>query len=162
MESTIDLDQYGQTVKPQRRYSDVSVLSAEGRIGRFEYFFYSLVLPVLVFWIILALAGIVSRLGELGSAIAYVLIAAGTCAAIIIHVQLTIQRCHDFNAKGWLSLLLLLPPACLLFWMIPGSPSHNNYGAPPRPSTSTLKMGSMLLMISLVAVTTFGLLKYLS
>ena len=106
MDSTIDLNQYGQ-VKPNRRYSDVRVLSAEGRIGRFEYFFYSLALPFLVFWIIAALAGIASRFGELGGAIAYVLLAAGLCAAIIIYVQLTIQRCHDFNAKGWLSLLVI-------------------------------------------------------
>ncbi|PWQ95907.1 DUF805 domain-containing protein [Leucothrix arctica] len=161
MESTIDLNQYEQMVKPNRRYSDVRVLSGEGRIGRFEYFFYSLVLPFLVFWIIAALAGIASRFGELGGAIAYVLLASGLCAAIIIYVQLTIQRCHDFNAKGWLSLLLLLPFAFILFWMIPGNPSSNRFGEPPRPSSSTLKMGAMLLMIILVAISTFSLLKYL-
>lgn len=161
MESTIDLNQYDQAGKISRRYSDVRVLSAEGRIGRFEYFFYSLALPFLVFWIIAALAGIASRFGELGGAIAYVLLAAGLCAAIIIYIQLTIQRCHDFNAKGWLSLLVILPFACVLFWMIPGNASNNRFGKPPRPSSSALKMGAMLLMITLVAITTFSLLKYL-
>ena len=161
MESTIDANQYGHMVKPTRRYSDVRVLSAEGRIGRFEYFFYSLVLPFLVFWIIAALAGIATRFGELGGAIAYVLLASGLCAALIIYIQLTIQRCHDFNAKGWLSILLLLPFACILFWMIPGTTGDNRFGEPPRPSSSTLKMGSMLLMIILVAIATFSLLKYL-
>lgn len=161
MESTIDLNQYDQAGKISRRYSDVRVLSAEGRIGRFEYFFYSLALPFLVFWIIAALAGIASRFGELGGAIAYVLLAAGLCAAIIIYIQLTIQRCHDFNAKGWLSLLVILPFACVLFWMIPGNASNNRFGEPPRPSSSALKMGAMLLMITLVAITTFSLLKYL-
>jgi len=161
MQSTIDLDQYEQVVKPNRRYSDVRVLSAEGRIGRFEYFFYSLVLPFLVFWIIAALAGIATRFGDLGGAIAYVLLASGLCAAIIIYVQLTIQRCHDFNAKGWVALLIVLPFTCILFWMIPGSASSNRFGEPPRPSSSTLRLGSMLLMIVLVAVATFSLLKYL-
>lgn len=160
MDSTIDFDQYQQTVRPSNRYSEMRILSTDGRVGRFEYFFYSLVVPFLVFWIAAALAGISSHFGELGRAIAYVLLAAGACAALIIYLQLTIQRCHDFNASGWFSLLLLLPLASILFWIIPGNSTVNNYGEPTRPPTALLKIGAGLLLLLLVATCTFFLLNH--
>lgn len=162
MDSTVDFDQYQQTIKPpSNRYSEMKILSTDGRVGRFEYFFYSLVIPFLVFWIVAALAGISSHFGELGGAIAYVLLAAGVCAALIIYVQLTIQRCHDFDASGWWSLLLLLPLASILFWVIPGNSSVNRYGEPTRPPTSLLKIGAGLVLLILVAISTFLVLNYL-
>lgn len=161
MDSTINFDHYQRTTKPIKRYSEVQILSTDGRIGRFEYFFYSIVIPFLVFWIIAALAGISSHFGELGGAIAYVLLAAGFCAAVIIYVQLTIQRCHDFNASGWVSLLLLLPLASLLFWIIPGNSTVNRYGEPTRPPSTLLKIGAGFLLLIMVAIATFVALNHL-
>ena len=160
MDSTVDFDQYQRMVKPSSRYSEVRILSTDGRIGRFEYFFYSIVIPFLVFWIIAALAGISSHFGELGGAIAYVLLAAGLCAALIIYVQLTIQRCHDFNANGWVCLLLILPLASILFWIIPGNSTVNRYGEPTRPPSSLLKLGAGLVLLILVAVSTYFAMNY--
>lgn len=162
MSARVDFNQYPEGV-PELRitpYSNVQILSVDGRIGRFEYFFYSLVLPFLVFWIVAALAGIASHYEELGGAIAYVLLAAGLCAALIIHVQLTVQRCHDFNCSGWLALLLILPLISLVFWLIPGSKTSNRFGYPPRPSSSLLRKGAALLLLVLVAMATFIALRY--
>lgn len=163
MSTTVDFSEFesASTNTQSTRYSSVQVLSAEGRIGRFEYFFYSLVLPFLIFWIIAAMAGIASHFGELGGAIAYVLLAAALCAAVIIHVQLTVQRCHDFNASGWFALLILLPLASILFWLIPGNANNNRFGYPPRPPSSLLRKGAALLLLILVAAITFLSLKYL-
>ena len=163
MSAAIDFDKYQDEVPDVNStpYSTVQILSPDGRIGRFEYFFYSLVLPFLVFWIIAAMAGIASHFGELGGAIAYVLLAAGLCAALIIHIQLTIQRCHDINSSGWLALLLVLPLACVLFWLIPGTKSINRFGYPPRPSSSLLRKGAALLLLIIVAAITFLALQYL-
>ena len=162
MNATVEFNEYPEEVSPvnSTHYSDVQILSANGRIGRFEYFFYSLVLPFLVFWIIAALAGIASHFGELGGAIAYVLLAAAFCAALIIHVQLTVQRCHDFNANGWLAILIILPLASILFWLIPGNKASNRYGYPPKPPSSLLRKGAALLLLILVAIITFLVLKY--
>ncbi|MGB1310883.1 MAG: DUF805 domain-containing protein [Leucothrix sp.] len=164
MSAAVDFDQYQETIPTvnNTRYSNVRILSTDGRIGRFEYFFYSLVIPFLVFWIGAALAGIASHFGELGGAIAYVLLASTFCAAIIIHVQLTIQRCHDFNAKWWLALFVFLPLACLLFWMIPGNTHSNRFGYPPRPPSGLLKKGAALLILTVVAIMTFTTLHYAS
>ena len=163
MSATVDFNEYHErvTAVSSTYYSNIQVLSTEGRIGRFEYFFYSLVLPFLVFWIIAALAGIASHFGELGGAIAYVLLAAAFCAALIIHIQLTIQRCHDFNASGWLAILIILPLASVLFWLIPGSKANNRFGYPPRPVSSLMRKGVALLLLILVAVITFVALNYL-
>ena len=162
MSATVDFNEFQEEVPTlgSTRYSDVHILSTRGRVGRFEYFFYSLVLPFLVFWIIAALAGIASHFGELGGAIAYVLLAAAFCAALIIHVQLTVQRCHDFNASGWLAILIILPLASILFWLIPGNKDNNRFGFPPRPPSSLLRKGVALLLLILVAIITFLALKY--
>jgi len=163
MSATVDFNQYhtGVSAMSSTQYSNIQVLSTEGRIGRFEYFFYSLILPFLVFWIIAAMAGIASHFGELGGAIAYVLLAAAFCAALIIYIQLTIQRCHDFNASGWLAVLAILPLASILFWLIPGSKTGNRFGYPPRPASSLMRKGVALLLLILVAVITFVALNHL-
>jgi len=162
MGSAINLGHEQDTQPIIARYSQVRILSTDGRIGRFEYFFYSLVIPFLVFWITAALAGIANHFGELGQAIAYVLLAAGLGAALIIHIQLTIQRCHDFNASGWLTLLLVLPLANLLFWVIPGNAHTNRFGAPTRAPSSLLKLGAMFILLLMVATVTFFGLRQLS
>lgn len=162
MSATVDFNQYQQNEPnvSSTRYSNVQVLSSDGRIGRFEYFFYSLIMPFLVFWIVAAMAGIASHFGELGGAIAYVLLAAAFCAALIIHIQLTIQRCHDFNASGWLALIIVLPLASIIFWLIPGNKLNNRFGYPPRPTSSLLRKGAALLLLILVAAVTFFALNY--
>jgi len=50
--------------------------------------------------------------------------------------MLTIQRCHDFNTSGWLSLLVLVPLVNLIFWFIPGTDGPNRYGAPTPPNST--------------------------
>ncbi|PID46935.1 MAG: hypothetical protein CSB47_01465 [Proteobacteria bacterium] len=162
MGPTVDTNHYHPTTTPTKHYSEVNIFSTDGRIGRLEYFFYSTVIPILAFWIIVALAGIASHFGELGGAIAHVLLAAGFCVAIIIYIQLTIQRCHDFNASGWITLLLLLPLASVLFWIIPGNATTNRFGDPTPPPSLLLKMGAGCLLLVIVAICTFLALNYFS
>ena len=163
MSTTSDFKDFQETIPTVNNihYSHVQILSTDGRIGRFEYFFYSIVLPFLVFWIVAALAGIASHFGELGGAIAYVLLAAAFCAALIINFQLTIQRCHDFNASWWLALLAFIPPANFLLWLIPGNKVSNRFGYPPRPPSSLMRKGAAFLLLILVAGVTFFALEYL-
>ena len=164
MSAAVDFEEFQNGVPPTNStpHSSVSILSIDGRIGRFEYFFYSLVLPFLVFWIIAALAGIASHFGELGGAIAYVLLASALCAAVIIHLQLTVQRCHDFNVRGWVAIFAFIPFSIILFWLIPGNPSINRFGYPPRPASSLLRKGAALLLLIIVAAVTFLALSYFS
>jgi len=57
-------------------------------------------------------------------------------ALIVQQFLLTIQRAHDFNQTGWLSVLLLVPLVPLIFWFIPGSKEENQYGKRPPPNTA--------------------------
>jgi hypothetical protein len=68
-------------------------------------------------------------------------------ALTIIGFMLTIQRCHDFNATGWLSLLVLVPLANLIFWFIPGTDGPNRFGAPTPPNSVLVLIGAWLIPV---------------
>jgi type IV pilus assembly protein PilA len=55
---------------------------------------------------------------------------------LVIGFMLTIQRCHDFDMSGWLSLLVLVPLVNLMFWFIPGTDGPNRYGLPTPPNSA--------------------------
>lgn len=101
------------------------VFSVSGRIGRARYITYSFGLFILI-GIIGGLLGMV--IGDAASLLTGV-------AALVIGFMLTIQRCHDFNTSGWLSLLILVPLANLVFWFIPGTDGPNRYGKPTPPNS---------------------------
>jgi uncharacterized membrane protein YhaH (DUF805 family) len=102
----------------------VKLFSTAGRIGRARYIAYGMGLYFLVAAIG---AGLVAVLGQ------WAVLLAGL-AYLVVAFMLTVQRCHDFNTSGWLSLLLLVPLANLIFWIVPGSEGRNRYGAPTPPN----------------------------
>jgi uncharacterized membrane protein YhaH (DUF805 family) len=142
----------------QQRYSRLNLFSAEGRVDRLTYFFYSFILPVMILWVFASLAGLANKLGSFGEMLAYGLLGLGIIASITVLIRLTIQRSHDFNLNGWLSLLILvIPPSVLLFWLTPGTNGLNSYGEPAAP-THFLKwvtpplFGLFLLITAYVAI----------
>jgi len=146
---------YPEGNQPRQRYSEVDLLSIDGRIGRLRYFFYSIILPFLVFWVLAAIAGVSSTVGTFGQVFAYILLAAAIGAALILLFQLTIQRCHDFNVSGWLASLILIPFGTVIFCLMPGSKHINRYGEPPEPTTKGVRVGAYILFIILIAVLTY-------
>ena len=146
----------------RQRYSQVDLFSSDGRIGPIRYFFYSFILPFLVFWVLAALAGLIAQFGQIGKIFGYIILAAAIGSALILLFQLTIQRCHDFNVTGWLATLIFIPFGSLIFWLIPGSRSINRYGEPPEPTSKWVKVGAFLLLTSLIATFTYWFLNYSS
>lgn len=107
-------------------YDEVKLFSVSGRIGRVRYIGYTVGISLL--------AGIVGAfLGTVTFGVG--LIVAYLCI-FVITIMLTIQRCHDFNTTGWLSILGLVPLVCLIFWFIPGTDGANNYGNKTPPNTA--------------------------
>jgi uncharacterized membrane protein YhaH (DUF805 family) len=98
-------------------FQEVKVFATSGRIGRVRYIAYGMGIYFL-FAILGALLSMV--LGNIGMAIAWI-------AIMVVGFMLTIQRCHDFNTTGWLSLLVLVPLVNLIFWFI---------RAPTAPTTT--------------------------
>ncbi len=140
------------------KYNNLNLFATDGRIGRSVYFFFSFILPALVFWIIAAIAGQVSQFGSTGINIAYLLMAIAMLLALILLIRLTVQRTHDFNKTGWLALLLLaFPPIIILYWLVPGTEGLNGYGKPSSPLPNIFKWLIPLLFIALFAATAYAL-----
>lgn len=105
----------------------VRVFSVSGRIGRARYIAYSIGFYIL-FGVV---AGVFSAaLGAVGAVLTFV----AWVGLLVIGFLLTIQRCHDFNSSGWLSLLLVVPVANLVFLFIPGTDGPNRFGPPTPPN----------------------------
>jgi uncharacterized membrane protein YhaH (DUF805 family) len=118
-------------------YQEVKVFSAAGRIGRVRYIAYGMGI-YLLFGILGGLLGLV--IGGAGMAVAWV-------GILIVGFLLTIQRCHDFNTTGWLSLLVLIPLVNLIFWFIPGTDGENEYGAPTPPNGVGVIIAALIVPI---------------
>jgi uncharacterized membrane protein YhaH (DUF805 family) len=126
-------------------FSQVRIFSAAGRIGRVRYIGYSIGMT-LVFYAVVALGmGLAAGAGiEL---LGGVVIVAAAIGMLIVGVMLTIQRCHDFDVSGWLSLLLIVPVAPLLFWIIPGTKGPNRFGDPTPPNSTGVVVLALILPI---------------
>ncbi len=124
-------------------YSKVEIFSVSGRIGRVRYIGYSIGLSFLI-GILGAILGAVTM--GIGLILAYV-------ALFVVTIMLTIQRCHDFNTTGWLSILSLIPLVNLIFWFIPGTDGPNDYGNKTSPnSTGAILLACIVPLIAVIGI----------
>ena len=124
----------------------VKVFSVSGRIGRARYIAYGVGFYILFGALA---AGLSMALGAVGAA----LMAIGWVALVVIGFMLTIQRCHDFNMSGWLSLLMFVPLANLIFLIIPGTDGPNRFGGPTPPNS----LGVLIAAWFLPAIMVIGI-----
>jgi type IV pilus assembly protein PilA len=113
-------------------YGEVKVFSVSGRLGRVRYIGYSVGLSLLIVMLLGAVVGIT---GAADPNVALLVGMAGYAVVIVLLFMLTIQRAHDFNTTGWLSLILFIPLAPFVFWFVPGTRGENDYGKQPPPNT---------------------------
>jgi uncharacterized membrane protein YhaH (DUF805 family) len=128
-------------------FQPVRVFSAAGRIGRLRYIGYSIGITMLIGIIAGVITGAVGK-----SAAAGIVMMAAWLVIFIVQFLLTIQRSHDFNMSGWLSLLMFVPLVNLLFWFVPGTDGSNRFGAPPPPNNKGLVVVVVLLPIVFVGI----------
>ena len=114
-------------------YGEIRVFSAQGRIGRVRFIGYSFGVSMLIGIVMAIAAGLGAMIDP---SVAFIAAAVGYIAIVVAQVLLTIQRAHDMNVTGWLSLISLIPLAVLVFWLVPGTPGENDYGKPPPPNTT--------------------------
>ena len=128
-------------------YGEVKIFSVSGRLGRVRYIGYSVGLSLLIFMLLAAVIGIT---GATDPNVAAVVGIVAYAAVIVLQFMLTIQRAHDFNTTGWLSLIMLIPLAGLIFWFVPGTRGENDYGKQPPPNTTGVIM--LACIVPLLAV----------
>lgn len=109
-------------------YQPVRVLATAGRIGRARYIAYATGLPMLI---MMAVGALGAFLGDLG----VIVMMLGWLAVVVLTIMLTVQRCHDFDASGWLAIAGLIPLVNLIFWFIPGTDGPNRFGAKTAPNS---------------------------
>lgn len=113
-------------------YSEVNVFSIKGRIGRLRYLGYSIGYSLLIYLVFGVLAAIMAGMGFPKAmwgvfGVAYL-------GVIVFGFMLTIQRAHDFNTTGWITLLALVPFVNLMFLFIPGTDGENRFGKKTPPN----------------------------
>jgi uncharacterized membrane protein YhaH (DUF805 family) len=114
------------------QYQEVKIFSTSGRIGRARYIAYSLGLSFLIMLVFGFIGGFASAGGSGGIGLAAM--GVGYLVTFIVMFMLTIQRAHDFNVTGWLSILVLIPLVNFIFWFIPGTDGDNRWGAQTPPN----------------------------
>jgi uncharacterized membrane protein YhaH (DUF805 family) len=142
------------------QFATLKPFSVTGRIGRLRYLAWTMaltlvtlavgsVLAIFAFAIISAdsTAGLI-----LGGLVAFILF----IALAVVSIQFSVQRLHDIGWSGWLWLLNLVPFVGsffpLVIMVVPGTNIANQYGAPPPPNTTAVKVLSSLWVVFIAIV----------
>ena len=121
-------------------FQPVRIFAVSGRIGRARYIAYSMGLSFLIMF----LAGLIAAFAGAAGAI---LALAGYAAVLVLLFMLTIQRAHDFDTSGWLSLLVLIPLVNFIFWFIPGTDGENRFGGETPPNSILVLIAAWLVPV---------------
>jgi len=131
--------------------STPKIFGVSGRIGRVRYLAYTIGVPLLLLLVLALFGGITAAvIGIENPAIFVTFGGIFYIGALVFQFMATIQRCHDFDVSGWLSLLLFVPIAPLIFWFIPGTPRENNFGHPPIPNHAGVIIAALLMPLVFV------------
>ncbi len=120
----------------------VKVWAWRGRIGRLRYLAYTMVgylLMVLVAGILGAVAGAMGNVsaGPILGGLAVI-------PYLVLVIFQTIQRSHDMNWSGWMTILAFIPFVGLIWIFKAGTAGGNRFGGPPPPNTLGVKVAASL------------------
>ncbi|HEB58951.1 MAG TPA: DUF805 domain-containing protein [Gammaproteobacteria bacterium] len=140
----------------EQNTAPVKIFSAAGRMGRLRYIAYNLLATVVFFVIYIvaamifgAMAGAMGVAGSpegamFGGGLIFVIFLVLFILALVLKFMWAVQRSHDMNTSGWLSLILLVPLAEFVFWFAPGTDGENQYGPPPPPNSAGVVVAIVL------------------
>lgn len=140
-------------------FSNDKPLSASGRFGRLSYLGWVMLSSILMMILLFILAAIFGTTlnPENLSIVALIPLIIIYLIFIYISIVFMIRRLHDRNHSGWLSLLMLVPVANIIFMLYllfaKGDVAPNNYGL-PRPTATWEKV----LAWFYIALFPFGIL----
>lgn len=126
----------------------IKFFSPNCRIGRLRYLAHVMLATLVLYAVLLPMALLMAQYSDFAIFIGLVLGAVYIGAVVVLFIIL-IQRLHDLNHSGWLSLLSLVPivnipfAIWVLFW--PGAKAPNNYGPPPPPNRTWHWIVAMIL-----------------
>lgn len=143
-------------------YSNLSVFSPKGRLGRIRYMAYSFGVAMAFYAVMLVImlltgGGAALMGGDMAAAAGgagMLMLIPAYIGLLVLMFFLTIKRCHDIGWSGWASLLIFIPLVSLLFWFVPGTKGSNEYGA----QTPANGVGVMIAGLAMPVLTIVGIL----
>ncbi len=134
----------------------VKLFNASGRMGRVRYIAYTvglpmlMLLPVFIIGFVMGLTG-KGDSGSIGDGILFLILGVIFYTVVIAAaIWATIQRCHDFDTSGWLTLLLIVPLVPWIFWFIPGTKGENRFGPKPEPNKPIHWIGATVAPVLMI------------
>lgn len=142
-----------QVAEQLPEFGELKVFSVNGRIGRVRYLAWS----AAVFFAALGLYLISAMAMAVSTVVGGILMAAIVIAAVVVSVQIGVQRLHDIGWSGWLLLVNLIPVVggvfALIMMVVPGTAEANRYGPPPPPNSTGAKvMAFTWLLIPILGI----------
>jgi uncharacterized membrane protein YhaH (DUF805 family) len=121
-----------QDIHDDTQTQPIKLWSAQGRMGRLRWLAWSVIgsLAIMPVAFVGGLLGAASG----SQAVLYLVLGVAYIAYAVFYALLTIQRCHDLDWSGWVSLIVLIPLVALVFLFMRGSEGSNRFGAPPPPN----------------------------
>jgi len=145
----------GQLSTDDQSFGEVKFFSPSSRINRLRYWAHSMLFSfamIGVFIVIGLVAALVSTtIGIVLGVIAYIVM-------IVFSFILMIQRLHDLNKTGWMSLLCIVPLAniylLVLLIFFKGTEGRNNYGlkTPPNKTWHWVMALSLPVFIAVIGI----------
>ena len=114
-----------------------------------RYIAYSVGLPFLIMLVFGFVGGFIGAAAN-APVVAAVLMGIGYVLTFVLMFMLTIQRSHDFDTTGWLSLVVLIPLVNLIFWFIPGTDGENRFGAKTPPNSTLAVIFALVVPIIVI------------
>lgn len=143
-----------QVAEQLPEFGELKVFGVTGRIGRVRYLAWSAV----VFFAALGLYLIAAMAMAVSPVVGGILMVAIIIPAVVISVQIGVQRLHDIGWSGWLLLVNLIPVVgsvfALIMLVVPGTADANRYGPPPPPNST----GAKVLAFTWLLVPILGIL----
>ncbi|EJN35446.1 MULTISPECIES: DUF805 domain-containing protein [unclassified Pseudomonas] len=140
--------------------------SVEGRIGRLRFLAWTMVLslvtlPIVGIFALIAL-GLVSGESTTGLIIGGILAFFLFLGFFIVSILFSVQRLHDIGWSGWLWLLNIVPFVGSFFpfviMVVPGNTGANQYGPPPPPNSTAVKVLCSLWVVFIALIFAGGIL----
>jgi uncharacterized membrane protein YhaH (DUF805 family) len=135
-------------------FGEINFFSPSSRINRLRYWAHSMLIAI-PFYI---LAGISVYLATSISPLFWGIAVIAYIGLIVFSFIVMIQRLHDLNKSGWLSLLIFVPFAnlylAILLIFFAGTPGRNDYGLQTPPN----KTWHWIMALVMPIVLTIGIL----
>jgi uncharacterized membrane protein YhaH (DUF805 family) len=139
-------------------FQEMKVWSWRGRLGRLRFLAYTAV-AYLVYALVIAALGVMAGMSGssgVGSGLLVGAIWLLLIPYLVFGVLVMIRRSHDMGWSGWMSILAFIPLVGLIWLFKAGSPGANDYGAPPPPNTTGIKVAAfgifgLLMVVGILA-----------